>query len=212
MSYGEAWDNYFLPWGACALRCTVPYFLYHTLINSMHISMPHCLVCKHTPLERWCDTIDTWAVRFGGCGFTSWSSSWGVVWSSSWGVLGCLHYWTLIESWLILWCMIGVTTFFFYDSDLQRTLSRAESQVERSFENIREGSSLLERCVKTVELLKDERKRLTDRVKEIDSDLKEVLVCITTGMQWPFFAQCTDSEPNNVHTVLHIHEVPVTLS
>lgn len=59
-------------------------------------------------------------------------------------------------------------------SDQQRVLSRAEGLVERSFEAAQECNSLIDRCKREIEMLRNERKKLTDRVKEIDGDLDEV--------------------------------------
>ena len=62
-------------------------------------------------------------------------------------------------------------------SDCQRLLSRSEGLIERSFEIFQECDYLTKKCGKEIELLRDERKRLLNRVKEIDSDLHEVLSC-----------------------------------
>lgn len=61
-------------------------------------------------------------------------------------------------------------------SDQQRLLSRAEGLVERSFEGFKQCSDLHGRCKKEMELLKDERKKLMDRIVEIDRDIDEVRV------------------------------------
>lgn len=46
--------------------------------------------------------------------------------------------------------------------------------MERSFEAAQECNSLIDRCKREIEMLRNERKKLTDRVKEIDGDLDEV--------------------------------------
>lgn len=62
-------------------------------------------------------------------------------------------------------------------SDQRRVVIRTQSLVERSFEVVQENTSLRDRCKKEIETLKNEKKRLVDRVKEIDGDLDEARVC-----------------------------------
>lgn len=46
--------------------------------------------------------------------------------------------------------------------------------MERSFEVFQECGSLAERCEREREVLREEKKKLMDRVREIDNDLDKV--------------------------------------
>lgn len=48
--------------------------------------------------------------------------------------------------------------------------------MERSYEAVQECEVLKKRCKKEIEVLQDEKKRLLDRVKAIDSDLQKVIM------------------------------------
>lgn len=59
-------------------------------------------------------------------------------------------------------------------SDGQRLLTRTEGLVEKSFEVVEEYDNMIVRCKREMEILKDERKKLMGRIKEIDKDVDEV--------------------------------------
>ena len=64
--------------------------------------------------------------------------------------------------------------FVFSWSDQQRLLSRAEGRVEQSYEVVQECNKLIEGSKREIDLLKCERKRLVERIWEIDQDLAKV--------------------------------------